>query len=205
MAAAENPSPSLAPLREVIARHGLKPRRSLGQHFLFDLNLCARIARAAGDLSKTNVIEIGPGPGGLTRALLEAGAMRVFAVETDGRCIEALADLGRAYPDRLRLIHADALETGPVDIAPAPRAIVANLPYNIATPLLIGWLRQAQELEGMTCMFQAEVADRLAAKPSTKAYGRLSVITQWLCEVSHQFNVDKRAFTPPPRVASSVV
>lgn len=201
----KSPHPALPPLREVIARHGIAAKHSLGQHFLFDLNLCARIVRAAGDLSTTNVIEIGPGPGGLTRALLDAGAMRVFAIERDQRCIAALEELRQAYPEQLQLIHADALKTDIAELVPPPRRIVANLPYNIATPLLIGWLRQINEFEGLTCMFQSEVADRITAKPSTKAYGRLSIITQWLCRTEHQFKVDRRAFVPPPKVESSVV
>ena len=196
---------NLPPLREVIARHRLSARRSLGQHFLLDSNLTNRIARAAGDLGDRNVIEVGPGPGGLTRALLEAGARRVFAVERDSRCIAALEELAAAYPERLHLTEGDALETDPVALAPAPRCIVANLPYNIAVPLLIGWLRRAAEFEGLTLMFQKEVAGRLTAAPGGKDYGRLSVLVQWLCEARVLFNVDKRAFTPPPKVTSSVV
>ncbi len=202
---AKKTHPALPPLREIIVRHGIEARRSLGQHFLFDLNLCARIVRAAGNLEKTNVIEIGPGPGGMTRALLEAGAMRVFAIERDRRCIAALEELRQAYPERLQLIHADALETDVTELVPPPRRIVANLPYNIATPLLIGWLRQIGKFESLTCMFQSEVADRITAKPSTKAYGRLSIITQWLCRTEHRFNVDRHAFVPPPKVESSVI
>jgi len=195
----------LPPLRDVIKRFDLGARKSLGQHFLLDLNLCARIARAAGDLNGVNVIEIGPGPGGLTRALLQAGAKRVVAVERDSRCVAALAELAAAYPGRLEIIEADALETDVTALAPAPRRIVANLPYNVATPLLLGWLRHVRDFEGLTLMFQKEVAARLAAKPGSKSYGRLSVITQWLAEVRHEFNVSNEAFTPPPKVASSVV
>lgn len=195
----------LPPLRDVIKRFGLGARKSLGQHFLLDLNLCARITRAAGDLTASNIIEIGPGPGGLTRALLDTGAAKIIAVEQDSRCVEALSELREAYPDRLDIIEADALETDVTTLAPAPRWIIANLPYNIATPLLLGWLRRITHFEGLTLMFQKEVADRLAAQPGTKAYGRLSVITQWLCEVRFEFNVSKEAFTPPPKVASSVV
>ncbi|MCH8237069.1 MAG: 16S rRNA (adenine(1518)-N(6)/adenine(1519)-N(6))-dimethyltransferase RsmA [Proteobacteria bacterium] len=197
--------PDLPPLRDVIKRFGLGARRSLGQHFLLDLNLCARIARAAGDLKDVSVIEIGPGPGGLTRALLDAGARRVVAVERDPRCVAALGELADAHPGRLDIIEADALETDVTALAPEPRRIVANLPYNIATPLLLGWLRQIRGFEGLTLMFQKEVALRLAAFPGTKSYGRLSVITQWLAEVRHEFNVSKEAFTPPPKVASSVI
>ena len=196
--------PPLPPLRDVIRRYGLRAHKSLGQNFLLDLNLTARIARAAGELKGARVIEIGPGPGGLTRALLEAGA-EVTAVERDPRCVEALSELVAAYPGRLRIVEADALEARLADLAPAPRKVVANLPYNIATPLLIGWLGDLAGTTGFTLMFQREVADRLAAKPRTKAYGRLSVITQWLCEVKPQFNLPKDAFTPSPKVMSTVV
>ncbi|NQU61429.1 MAG: 16S rRNA (adenine(1518)-N(6)/adenine(1519)-N(6))-dimethyltransferase RsmA [Rhodospirillales bacterium] len=195
----------LPPLRDVIKRHNLGARRSLGQHFLLDLNLCDRIARTAGNLDGINVIEIGPGPGGLTRALLDSGATKVVAVERDSRCVEALAELSDAYPDRLQIIEADALEMDIASLAPPPRRIIANLPYNIATPLLLGWLRQINDFESLTLMFQKEVAERLAAKPGNKTYGRLSVITQWLTDVRLEFNVSQKAFTPPPKVASSVV
>ncbi len=200
-----SPRPELPPLREVIARHKLGARRSLGQHFLLDLNLCARIARAAGDLTPASVIEVGPGPGGLTRALLEAGAARVIAVERDGRCVAALEELAAAYGPRLEVVEGDALETDLATLAPAPRRIVANLPYNVATPLLIGWLRQITDFAGLTLMFQKEVADRLTARPGTKDFGRLSVMVQWLCAVHREFNVASTAFTPPPKVASTVV
>jgi len=195
----------LPPLRDVIKQFGLGARKSLGQHFLLDLNLCARIARTAGNLNGVNVIEIGPGPGGLTRALLDAGAAKVIAVEHDSRCVTALAQLQDAYPDRLHILEADALKTDVAALIPAPRRIVANLPYNIATPLLLGWLRQIHEFDGLTLMFQKEVADRLAAAPRNKNYGRLSIITQWLAAVRFEFNIKKDAFTPPPKVASSVV
>ncbi len=197
--------PDLPPLKDVIRRFGLGAKKSLGQHFLLDLNLCSRIAAAAGDISGRTVIEIGPGPGGLTRALLNSGAGRVVAVERDKRCVKALSELAAAYPGRLEIIEGDALEMDCAALGPAPRKIVANLPYNIATPLLIGWLKQAQKFESMTLMFQKEVADRLASEPGTKAYGRLTVISRWLCEVRIAFNIDRRAFTPPPKVASSVV
>ncbi len=201
--------PSLPPLGDVIRRFGLGARKSLGQHFLLDLNLCRRIARAAGDgagnWGDVTVIEIGPGPGGLTRALLESGARKVLAVEKDSRCVEALRELSAAYPGRLEVIEADALETDVQALTSPPRRIVANLPYNIATPLLLGWLRRITDFDGLTLMFQKEVAGRLVAQPGGKAYGRLSVITQWRAEVRHEFNVSKHAFTPPPKVASSVV
>lgn len=202
--------PALPPLRDVIARHGIEARRSLGQHFLLDPALLARVARAAGDLTHGTTIEIGPGPGGLTRALLAAGAAHVIAIERDHRCIAALADLAAAYPSRLTLVEADALAVDIValadrDSSPAPLRVVANLPYNIATPLLIGWLRQASAIESLTLMFQKEVAQRLSARPSTKAYGRLSVITQWLCDVTSVFDIAPGAFLPPPAVTSTVV
>ncbi len=201
--------PSLPPLREVIANHDLRAKRSLGQNFLLDLNLTGKIARAAGDLGGVNVIEIGPGPGGLTRALLDTDAGRVIAIEHDRRCIEALGDLQAAYPDRLTVIEADALKVDITELAPAPRKIVANLPYNIAAPLLIGWLRQIAadpgSISGMTLMFQREVADRLVAEPRSKDYGRLTIISQWLCQVQRQFNLPPEAFTPPPKVSSTVV
>lgn len=198
-------APALAALRDVIARHGIGARRSLGQHFLLDANLIGRIARAAGDLRRVAVVEVGPGPGGLTRALLEAGAHHVVAIERDPRCVAALAELAAAYPDRLSVLEADALTVDARALVPAPRRIVANLPYNIATPLLIGWLRNATDFDRFTLMFQKEVADRLAAAPGSRTYGRLSVVAQWLCEVRREFNVDRRAFVPPPKVASAVV
>ncbi len=195
----------LPPLRDVIARHGLDARKSLGQHFLFDLNLTGRIARAAGDLTQGTTIEVGPGPGGLTRALLTAGAMQVVAIERDARCLAALAEIAAAYPGKLNIVAGDALETDMAKLGAAPRRIVSNLPYNIGTPLLIGWLRQAEAFESFTLMFQKEVADRLAAAPRSDAYGRLSVIAQWRCRVKPQFNVAREAFVPPPNVASTVV
>ena len=193
------------PLGDVIRRHRIGARRGLGQHFLLDLNLCRRIARAAGPLAGVTVIEVGPGPGGLTRALLEGDAVRVVAVERDRRCIAALAELAAAHPGRLDVIEADALEINLAEVSDPPRRIVANLPYNIATPLLIGWLKRIGDFQSLTCMFQKEVADRLVARPRSKAYGRLSVITQWLTRVRHEFNIDRRAFTPPPKVARSPV
>lgn len=200
----------LAPLREVMARHDLTPRRSLGQNFLLDLNLTGRIARAAGDLTKSTVIEIGPGPGGLTRALLDQGARRVIAIETDRRCIAALGDLVGAYPERLRLVEANALEVNLAALIEAdegryPVKLVANLPYNIATPLLLKWLHQAGLFTSLTLMFQKEVALRLVAQPRSKAYGRLSVVAQWLCEVKRLFDIAPSAFVPPPSVVSTLV
>lgn len=197
--------PDLPPLREIIRRYDLAARRSLGQHFLLDLNLTARIARAAGNLSTCSVIEIGPGPGGLTRSLLAAGAARVHAIEKDSRCVAALAELAEVYPGRLVVVEADALSVDAASLAPPPRRIVANLPYNVATPLLIGWLRRIEDFASLTLMFQKEVADRLTAPPGSPAYGRLSVIAQWRTRPRFDFNVDARAFTPPPKVASAVV
>jgi len=199
------PLADLPPLREVIAGHGLAARRALGQHFLLDLNLCRRIAAAAGDLAGATVIEIGPGPGGLTRALLAAGAGRVLAVEKDKRCIAALDDLAAAVPGHLEVIEADALALDVAALTEAPRHVVANLPYNVATPLLLGWLERAEAFASFTLMFQKEVAQRLVARPRTKAYGRLSVMAQWRCEAKALFDVDRRAFTPPPKVTSTVV
>ncbi len=195
----------LPPLRDVITSHGLNARKSLGQHFLLDLNLTGRIARGAGNLDQGTCIEIGPGPGGLTRALLDGGARHVVAIERDDRAIAIQNEIAAAYPGRLEIIAADALEVDCTTLGNAPRRIVANLPYNISTVLLLQWLREATAFESMTLMFQKEVVDRLAAEPRSPHYGRLSVITQWLCDVRPLFNVDKRAFTPPPAVMSTVV
>jgi len=196
---------ALPPLRDVIARHGLGARKSLGQHFLLDLNLTRRIARAAGDLSRGTVIEIGPGPGGLTRALLDCGARRLVVIERDERCLAALAEIAAAFPDRLEIIAGDALEIRASELGPAPRRIVANLPYNISTTLLLNWLHEAAALAGLVLMFQKEVADRLLARPRSKDYGRLSVVTQWRMVAKALFDVPARAFTPPPKVTSTVV
>ncbi len=203
------PDPAaLPPLREVIARHRLGARKSLGQHFLLDLNLTRRIAREAGPLDDVTVIEVGPGPGGLTRALLESKARRVIAIERDARCVAALRELSEAWPGRLEIIDADALRIDMATIGGddgSPRTIVANLPYNIATRLLTGWLSARPPIPSLTLMFQKEVADRLAAPPGGRAYGRLSVITQWLYETRTVFDIPPDAFVPPPRVTSSVV
>ena len=199
---------ALPPLRETIARHGIAARRALGQNFLLDLNLTRRIARAAGDLAGITVVEVGPGPGGLTRALLETAAERVVAIERDPRCIAALAELAAVHASRLTVVEGDALAIDAANAGGAdgrPRAIVANLPYNIATPLLLGWLRRIDAFASLTLMFQKEVAERLAAAPRRHAYGRLTVITQWLCEVRLLFDIPPQAFVPPPKVTSTVV
>ena len=197
--------PTLPPLRDVIARHGLAARKSLGQHFLLDLNLTAKIARAAGDLTGDTVLEVGPGPGGLTRALLEAGAARVVAVERDDRCLAALAELAAAYPGRLEIVAEDAMTLDEAAMLNGPAKVIANLPYNISTALLMKWLDRLELFSGFTLMFQKEVAERLCAGPRGKAYGRLSVMVQWRLQPALLFNLPARAFTPPPKVASSVV
>lgn len=195
----------LPPLRDVIGRFGLSARKALGQHYLLDLNLTARVARAAGTLAGKTVIEVGPGPGGLTRALLQEGAGAVMALERDPRFVVALAELAAVADGRLTVAHADALETEVWTLGAPPRLVVANLPYNISTALLVRWLRHAEAFDSMTLMFQKEVADRLAATPGTPAYGRLSVVAQWQTVVQPLFTVPARAFTPPPKVESMVV
>ena len=203
-----SPIDDLPPLRDVIARHELRAVKGLGQNFLLDLNLTARIARAAGDVSAATVIEVGPGPGGLTRALLAAGALRVVAIERDRRCIAALEEIAERYPGRLEIIAADALGVDMAALAGPRTRIVANLPYNIATPLLIGWLKAEPwppYYQSLTLMFQREVAERIVAPPGGKSYGRLGVFAQWRSEARILFDVDPRAFTPSPKVTSSVV
>jgi 16S rRNA (adenine1518-N6/adenine1519-N6)-dimethyltransferase len=203
-----NPDDGLPPLRDVIARYEISARKGLGQNFLLDLNLTARIAKAAGDLASVTVIEVGPGPGGLTRALLAAGVKRVIAVERDLRCIPALEEIAARYPGRLAIIEGDALNTDFAALTTGPTRIVANLPYNIATPLLIGWLAAEPWppfYQSMTLMFQREVAERIVSGPGSKAYGRLSVLAGWRSEARILFDVSPRAFTPPPKVVSSVV
>ncbi|MEM8772372.1 MAG: 16S rRNA (adenine(1518)-N(6)/adenine(1519)-N(6))-dimethyltransferase RsmA [Pseudomonadota bacterium] len=197
----------LPPLREVIEDFGLGAKKSLGQHFLLDLNITAKIARAAEIEPGDRVLEVGPGPGGLTRALLAAGA-EVFAIERDARCIAALEDVAGAYPHKLHLMETDALSADEASIlgAAAPVKIVSNLPYNISTELLIKWLRAGPTLwRSMALMFQKEVADRILAAPGSKTYGRLSVIAQAASTPSKAFDLPARAFTPPPKVASTVV
>jgi 16S rRNA (adenine1518-N6/adenine1519-N6)-dimethyltransferase len=199
----------LPPLREVIRRHGLAAKKSLGQNFLFDLNLTERIARAAEPLAAATVLEIGPGPGGLTRALLALGAHRVIAVERDDRAIAALHEIVAHYPGRLDIVAADALSFDPRPcLTDGPTRIVANLPYNIATALLVGWLSVEPWppwYDRAVLMFQREVAERIVAAPGSKTYGRLSVLAQWRCETRLLFDINPSAFVPPPKVTSSLV
>lgn len=197
----------LPPLREVIAAHGLSAKKALGQNFLLDLNLTSRIARASGPLEGAQVVEIGPGPGGLTRGLLAGGA-RVLAVERDARCLAALAEIGERYPGRLEVIEGDALAVDLAARTSGPVRVCANLPYNIGTELLVRWLTPGAWppwWESLTLMFQREVAERIVAAPGSKAYGRLSVLAQWRAEARLLFSVHPSAFTPPPKVTSAVV
>jgi 16S rRNA (adenine1518-N6/adenine1519-N6)-dimethyltransferase len=199
---------ALPPLREVIAAHGLVAKRQLGQNFLLDLNLTARIARAAGDLSACDVLEVGPGPGGLTRGLLAEGARHVLAVEKDARCLPALAEIAAAYPGRLEVLHGDALEIDAAARLSAPVRVVANLPYNVGTELLVRWLTPAQWppfWDSLTLMFQKEVAERIVARPGSKAYGRLALLAQWRAEARIVLTLPPEAFTPAPKVHSAVV
>lgn len=210
--AAEADDP-LPPLREVIAEHGLMAKKSLGQNFLLDLNLTRRIARAAGPLDGATIYEVGPGPGGLTRALLMEGAARVIAVERDARCLAALHDIAKAYPGRLDIVENDALLVDEAElirmrIITGPVRVAANLPYNIGSALLVKWLTPRAWppfWQSLTLMFQREVARRLVAEPGTRDYGRLSVLTQWRARPRILFDVSPRAFTPPPKVVSAVV
>ena len=198
----------LPPLRDVIATHGLQAMKQLGQNFLLDLNLTGRIARAAGPLAGVTVIEVGPGPGGLTRALLAEGAEKVIAIERDRRCLDALAEIAAHYPGRLEVIEGDAMQVDMSKLAAGRVRIAANLPYNIGTPLLLGWLQSEPWppfYEKMTLMFQREVAERIVATPEDDAYGRLGVICGWRSEARILFDISPKAFTPPPKVVSSVV
>ena len=198
----------LPPLRAVIAEHGLSARKSLGQNFLLDLNLTSKIARQAGDLSASDVLEIGPGPGGLTRGLLMEGARRVLAVEKDARCLPALAQVAEAYPGRLEVENADALDIDAASLLSPPIRIVANLPYNVGTELLVRWLTPPAWppfWSSLTLMFQREVADRIVAAPGSKAYGRLAVLAQWRADARIAMTLPAAAFTPPPKVSSAVV
>ena len=199
---------NLPPLRQVISDHGLSARKALGQNFLLDLNLTAKIARVAGDLQAHDVLEIGPGPGGLTRGLLAEGARRVLAVEKDGRCMPALEQISAAYPGRLELLNGDALEIDPLVHLTPPIRVVANLPYNIGTELLVRWLTPPQWppfWQSLTLMFQREVAERIVAVPGSKAYGRLAILAQWRCDARIALSLPPEAFTPPPKVSSAVV
>jgi len=198
----------LPPLREVIAQHNLSAQKSLGQNFLLDLNLTSKIARQAGDLTQSDVLEIGPGPGGLTRGLLAEGARRVIAIEKDRRCIAALEDIQKAYPDRLEILEGDALSINPLERLTGPVKVVANLPYNVGTELLIRWLtptRWPPFWTSLTLMFQKEVAERIVAPVASKAYGRLALLSHWRTDANIVMNLPPSAFTPPPKVSSAVV
>jgi 16S rRNA (adenine1518-N6/adenine1519-N6)-dimethyltransferase len=202
----------LPPLREVIGRFGLDARKSLGQNFLLDLNLTSRIARSGGDLTGQTVVEVGPGPGGLTRAILAAGAKRLIAIERDERCLQALAEISEHYPGRLEVISGDALSVDVPALLGADELgktrIIANLPYNIATPLLVGWLRAEPWppwWASATLMFQREVAERICAEPGSKTYGRLGVLAGWRSDARMMFDVSRQAFVPPPNVTSTIV
>lgn len=201
------PVTALHPLREVIARHGLAASKALGQNFLLDEQLLDRIAAVPGDLDGQDVLEIGPGPGGLTRALLRAGAT-VTAIERDRRCLPALAELGEAFPGQLKIIEGDALELPLASVMPGPCHIASNLPYNVGTALLIGWLSGQDwppQWRSLTLMFQREVADRIVAAPDSDAYGRLAILSQWRCHARLAMKVHRSAFTPPPKVMSAIV
>jgi 16S rRNA (adenine1518-N6/adenine1519-N6)-dimethyltransferase len=199
---------TLPPLRAVIAAHGLSAKKALGQNFLLDLNLTAKIARTAGDLTGCDVLEVGPGPGGLTRGLLAEGARRVLAVEKDARCLPALDQIAAAYPDRLRVIQGDALALDWSAQLTPPVKIVSNLPYNVGTELLVRWLTPPSWpplWQSLTLMFQREVADRIVAAPGSKAYGRLAILAQWRSSARIALTLPPEAFSPPPKVHSAVV
>ncbi|WP_270730090.1 16S rRNA (adenine(1518)-N(6)/adenine(1519)-N(6))-dimethyltransferase RsmA [Shimia sp. Alg240-R146] len=198
----------LPPLREVITTHGLSARKSLGQNFLLDLNLTAKIARRAGELSDCDILEIGPGPGGLTRGLLAEGARKVLAIEKDERCMPALAEIADAYPGQLEVINGDALEIDPLSHLTPPIRVAANLPYNVGTELLVRWLTPKQwppYWQSLTLMFQREVAERIIATPGSKAYGRLALLAQWRADAKIVMTLPPEAFSPPPKVHSAVV
>ena len=199
---------SLPALREVIAANDLSARKSLGQNFLLDLNLTAKIARQAGPLDGCDILEIGPGPGGLTRGLLAEGARFVLAIEKDRRCLTALHQISNAYPERLTVLEGDALSIDPLQYLTPPIKVAANLPYNIGTELLIRWLTPPQWppfWTSLTLMFQREVADRIVAQPGSKAYGRLALLAQWRCDPQIVMSLPPEAFTPPPKISSAVV
>ncbi|CUJ31973.1 16S rRNA (adenine(1518)-N(6)/adenine(1519)-N(6))-dimethyltransferase RsmA [Cognatishimia activa] len=199
---------TLPPLRDVIETHGIAARKSLGQNFLLDLNLTAKIARQAGDLSECDILEIGPGPGGLTRGLLAEGARKVLAIEKDERCMAALAEISEAYPGKLNVINGDALEVDPMAHLTPPIRVAANLPYNVGTELLVRWLTPKEWppfWQSLTLMFQKEVAERITAQPGSKAYGRLGILAQWRTDARIVINLPPEAFSPPPKVSSAVV
>jgi 16S rRNA (adenine1518-N6/adenine1519-N6)-dimethyltransferase len=199
---------SLPPLREIIAIHNLAAKKSLGQNFLLDLNLTSKIARLAGDLSGSDVLEIGPGPGGLTRGLLAEGARRVLAIEKDPRCMPVMAEIAAAYPGRLQAIQGDALDINPLEYLTPPIKVAANLPYNVGTELLVRWLTPPQWppfWDSLTLMFQREVAQRIVAQPGTKAYGRLALLAQWRADPCIVMDLPPDVFSPPPKVSSAVV
>ena len=199
---------TLPPLRDVIRTHDLKARKSMGQNFLLDLNLTAKIARLAGDLTDCDVLEIGPGPGGLTRGLLAEGARHVLAIEKDTRCLPALQEIATAYPGRLEVVNGDALEIDPLTALRPPIRVAANLPYNVGTELLVRWLTPPDWppfWQSLTLMFQREVAERIVAHPGSKTYGRLAILAQWRADARIVMQLPPEAFTPPPKVSSSVV
>ncbi len=201
---------SLPPLKSVIDQFGLAARKSLGQHFLLDSRITDKIAKYAGDLTQCNVIEVGPGPGGLTRSLLNAGAMHLTVVEKDDRCIAALSQIKDIAGERMHILHGDAMEFNAIKDVPGPRKIIANLPYNVGTALLLEWLDAIatdgpQAFLSLTLMFQKEVAERITAEPHTKDFGRLSVLAQWLCDCRWDFELPPGAFSPPPKVSSAVI
>ena len=199
---------NLPPLREVIRSHDLQARKSMGQNFLLDLNLTAKIARQAGDMTACDVLEIGPGPGGLTRGLLAEGARHVLAIEKDRRCLPALAEIEAAYPGRLTVIEGDALDIDPLTSLTPPIRVAANLPYNVGTELLVRWLTPPDWppfWQSLTLMFQREVAERIVAEPGGKAYGRLAILSQWRSDARIVMSLPPEAFTPPPKVSSAVV
>ena len=199
---------NLPPLKDIISKYEIRAKKSLGQNFLLDLNLTSKIARYAGNLKHSDVLEIGPGPGGLTRSLLNEGARQVVSIEKDNRCIAALEEIQSLFPGRLRLLQGDALSMNVTQYLTDPIKIIANLPYNIGTELLVRWLNSQNWpsfWQSMTLMFQKEVANRIVARPGSKAYGRLSVMSQWRCNTKIAFNIPATAFTPPPKVESAVV
>ena len=199
---------NLPPLKDVISKYEIRAKKSLGQNFLLDLNLTAKIARCAGNLKQSDILEIGPGPGGLTISLLNEGARQVVSIEKDNRCIAALEEIQSLFPGRLRLLQGDALSMNFTQYLTDPIKIIANLPYNIGTELLVRWLNSKiwpSFWQSMTLMFQKEVANRIVARPGSKAYGRLSVMSQWRCNTKIAFIIPATAFTPPPKVESAVV